>query len=136
SELMQEIGVHACTDITGFGFLGHIIQLAKNSKVGLSIQAYKVPFFPEVRDFANLGFIPGGLYRNRDFYTGSVRFAKTIPDYLKDLLFDPQTSGGLLICVSPQKAGKLIDALHHSGVTEAAIIGKTVTEHQGILEII
>jgi selenide,water dikinase len=131
SELMQEIGVHACTDITGFSFLGHSLQLAKNSKVGLNIQADTIPFFPGVKDLAGQGFIPGGLYRNRDFYFRSVKFAKTVPDYLRDILFDPQTSGGLLICVSPRKAGKLINAIHRAGITEAVIIGEAVTEHQG-----
>jgi selenide,water dikinase len=131
SELMQEIGVHACTDITGFSFLGHSLQLAKNSKVGLNIQADTIPFFPGVKDLAGQGFVPGGLYRNRDFYFRSVKFAKTVPDYLRDILFDPQTSGGLLICVSPRKAGKLINAIHRAGVTEAVIIGEAVTEHQG-----
>ena len=131
SELMQEIGVHACTDITGFGFLGHSLQLATNSKVGLEIRSDKVPAFPEVEKFINQGFIPGGLYRNRDFYGHSVEFAPAVPDYLRDILFDPQTSGGLLICITPRKAGKLIKAIQRAGITEAVIIGKTVAEHYG-----
>ncbi len=135
AELMQEIGVHACTDITGFGFLGHIIQLAKNSKVGLDINADAVPFFAEAKKFADIGYRPGGLSRNRDFYISSVKFAKTIPDYLRDILFDPQTSGGLLICVSPRKAVKLLDALHKAGMADACIVGEAVKKPEGMVDI-
>ena len=64
-----------------------------------------------------------------------VKFSDTVPEYLQDVLFDPQTSGGLLICVSPQKAGKLISSIHRRGVTEAVIIGKVVAEHKGLVEV-
>ncbi len=133
--VMQEIGVHACTDITGFGFLGHIIQLAKNSQVGLQIQADTVPFFPEAKGFAEQGLCPGGLFRNRDFYSTSVKFADSVPDYLQNVLFDPQTSGGLFICVSSRKAVKLLKALHKVGIADASIVGEAVTEHEGTVAI-
>jgi selenide,water dikinase len=135
SELMQAVGVHACTDITGFGFLGHIVQLAKNSKVGLDIEAGTIPLFSEAIDFARQGLRPGGLFRNRDFYSNSVNFADGVPDYLNDILFDPQTSGGLLICVSPRKANKLLNALHKAEVTDARIIGEAVGEHKGVITV-
>jgi selenide,water dikinase len=135
AELMQEIGVHACTDITGFGFLGHIVQLAKNSKVGLNVKAGTIPLFSEAIDFARQGLRPGGLFRNRDFYSNSVNFANGVPDYLNDILFDPQTSGGLLICVSPRKANKLLNALHKAGVADATIIGDAVSEHKGMVTV-
>jgi selenide,water dikinase len=135
SEIMLEVGVHSCTDITGFGFLGHIVQMAKNSKVCLNVQANEVPYFPEAVNFSNLGLNPGGLYKNRDFYLKDVNFASTIPDYLKDILFDPQTSGGLFISVSPRKSKRLLDRLVEAGIDAAAIVGEVIGEPAGIVKV-
>jgi selenide, water dikinase len=131
SALMQEIGVHACTDITGFGLLGHTQQLACNSGVGIEIKSKDVPLLPKVVDFVRQGFCPGGVQRNRDFYAPSVRFADKVPTEMQDILFDPQTSGGLLICVSARKASKLLNKLHEAGITEAAVIGSVLAEPTG-----
>ncbi len=136
SEAMQEIGVHACTDITGFGFLGHIIQLAKNSNVGLAIDSKSVPYFSEAKSYAESGYLPGGLTRNHDFYSPDVIFSDNVPQFLRNILFDPQTSGGLLICVSAGKVRKLINTLNRSGKTEAVIVGKVVAGRQGVVEVI
>jgi selenide,water dikinase len=130
-EVMQEIGVHACTDITGFGFIGHACQLAQNSHVGLMIDAVNVPVFEEVRDFINKGLCPGGLYRNRDFYGSKVEFGRNVPEYLKDVLFDPQTSGGLLIALAAESAVALLGRLSELGVKEAAIVGEVIEEPEG-----
>jgi len=130
-EVMQEIGVHACTDITGFGFIGHACQLAQNSHVGLMIDAVNVPVFEEVRDFINKGLCPGGLCRNRDFYGSKVEFGRNVPEYLKDVLFDPQTSGGLLIALAAESAVALLGRLSELGVKEAAIVGEVIEEPEG-----
>lgn len=131
SELMQEVGVHGCTDITGFGFLGHACQMAENSGVGFKLNSASIPFFPETEEFAKGGFCPAGLHRNREFYSKSVRFAKQVPEYMQDILFDPQTSGGLLISLAPEAAQKLLDRLHKANVPEAAIIGEVVSRPRG-----
>jgi selenide,water dikinase len=131
SELMQEVGVHACTDITGFGLLGHVCQIAQNSHVGIKINSSSVPIFAEVEEFARAGFYPGGLHRNRDFYGKNVEFSKQIPDYIQDILFDPQTSGGLLIALAPEAAGLLVKKLHKAGVKDAVIVGEIISKPKG-----
>ncbi len=135
SELMQETGVHACTDITGFGFLGHITQLAQNSRIGINIDSASIPFFPEAGEFAKQGLCPAGLQRNREFYSPHTNIASEIPAHLQDILFDPQTSGGLLICLAPKKAERLLNKLRQAGVAEAAIVGEAVSEPRGTVTI-
>ncbi len=128
SEVMQEIGCNACTDITGFGLLGHACEMIQNSEVGLKIRASSVPIFAEAVEFARMGMIPGGTYRNKEFRSRMVKVAAGLPDYMLDILFDPQTSGGLFISVSTPKADKLLSGLHKAGVLEAAIVGEVVAQ--------
>jgi selenide,water dikinase len=127
SEAMMAVGVHACTDITGFGFLGHACEMLEDTEVGMVINSSQIPFFAEAKTFAENGFIPGGMQRNRDFRKHMVNIASSVPDYLRDILFDPQTSGGLLIAVSKTKASRLLKTLHAGGVSDAAIVGEVVT---------
>ena len=136
SELMQEVGVHACTDITGFGLLGHAIQVAENSQVGIELHLASIPYFPEVIQFSQQGLCPGGLYRNKDFYSNRVKFINPIPEYMQDILFDAQTSGGLLICLSPRKAELLLDRLQQAGVKDAVSIGEVVSKPKGMVTLI
>jgi selenide,water dikinase len=131
SELMQEVGIHAGTDITGFGLLGHACQVAQNSQVGITIYPASVPFFPEAKEFAKRGFCPAGLQRNREFYSAAVEISTKTPSYLQDILFDPQTSGGLLICLDGRKAELLLNKLRQAGVEEVAIIGEVVSKPAG-----
>jgi len=131
SELMQETGAHACTDITGFGFLGHACQLVQNSRVGIKINPSSVPIFAEVEGFARAGLCPGGLRRNREFYGKMVEFSKQVPDYIQDILFDPQTSGGLLIVLAPETAKLLVNKLHKAGVQDAVIVGEVISKPKG-----
>jgi selenide, water dikinase len=135
SQMMVEAGVHSATDITGFGFLGHTIQLANNSQVGIKIDVDSVPFFPGVVDFAYQGLCPGGLHRNRAFYAPSVGTSRDIPVEVMDVLHDPQTSGGLLMCVDAKQAYRLLGKLKDAGLTEAAIIGEVVAGPAGIITI-
>jgi len=128
SEVMQEIGGNACTDITGFGLLGHACEMIQNSEVGLKIRASSVPIFAEAVEFARMGMIPGGTYRNKEFRSRMVKVAAGLPDYMLDILFDPQTSGGLFISVSTPKADILLSGLHKAGVLEAAIVGEVVAQ--------
>jgi selenide,water dikinase len=125
---MQEVGAHACTDITGFGFLGHACQLAQSSQVGIKVNSGSVPILTEAREFAKKGLCPGGLGRNREFYGKMVEFSNQVPDYIQDILFDPQTSGGLLISLAPETAELLVKKLHKAGVQDAAIIGEVISK--------
>ena len=131
SELMQEVGVHACTDITGFGLLGHACQIAQNSQVGIKVSSGSIPVFTEVEGFARAGLCPGGLHRNRDFYGKLVEFSKQVPDYTQDILFDAQTSGGLLIVLTPETAELLMSKLQKAGVQDATIIGEIISKPRG-----
>lgn len=135
AELMQEVRVHACTDITGFGFLGHAVQLAQNSRIGININVSSVPLFTKAAELARRGFRPGGLQRNRDFYSPCVKVAPELPAHVLDLLYDPQTSGGLLICLAASKAERLLSRLRQAGVKEAAVIGEAVSKPKGVITL-
>jgi selenide,water dikinase len=131
SELMREVGVSACTDITGFGLLGHACEMIEGVEVGMVVDSASVPYFPEAKALAEMGLVPGGLHRNRNFRAHMVEISKGVPRYLVDILFDPQTSGGLLISVSADKAPGLLNSLRKEGVGEAAIIGEIVDKQKG-----
>jgi len=131
SELMQEVGVHACTDITGFGLLGHAGEMAENSAVGMKIYSASVPVFARTVEFATMGLIPGGTHRNKQFRSKTVEFAGGLPDYLEDILFDPQTSGGLLISLGAAQAESLLARLHQAGTAEASVVGEVVDHPKG-----
>ena len=135
SELMQEVGVHACTDITGFGLIGHATQLAQNSEVGVVISSGSVPLLPGVEEFAKQGLCPAGLQRNRDFYSCTVVIEKEVPSHIQDILFDAQTSGGLLISVASGKANRLLEKLLDAGVKDAALIGEVIGRPKGTVTI-
>ncbi len=136
AELMQEIGVNACTDVTGFGLLGHASEMIEGTSVGMVVHSAAVPFFPETKELAEMGMIPGGLHRNREFRQSMVAINKEVPGYLADIFFDPQTSGGLLIAVSEQKVKMLLERMHREGIAEAVIIGEIVAEPKGKIIVV
>jgi len=135
SELMQEIKVHACTDITGFGLIGHVAQLAQNSRVGINIFSTLAPLLPRAEEFAKQGFYPGGSHRNKEFYSPCVKVANEVPSHMQAILFDAQTSGGLLISLAPRKAEVLLNKLRQAGVDDAVIIGEVVSEPRGVVTV-
>ena len=110
-ETMLRFDVHGCTDVTGFGFLGHAREMALASGVTLEIQAQNVPLLPGAMVAVQAGAIPGGLKNNRDFVSCAVEIGDDIDPAALELLYDPQTSGGLLIAVSDPDAAALLDAL-------------------------
>lgn len=126
--VMQDFSVHACTDITGFGFLGHLAEMVVDSGHGVRIQAENVPLYPEALEWAAMGLIPGGAYSNRSFRGTFVDFGAAISRRVQDLLFDPQTSGGLLIVVPAAESARLVDALKARGIAAAAVVGEVVAE--------
>ena len=113
--------VHAMTDVTGFGLIGHAREMALASNVALRLRARSIPILEGALDCVRAGHIPGGLNANRDFAECVVGYDGEIPDDLKTLLFDPQTAGGLLISIAPEKSLDLIQALNAAGVPAVEI---------------
>ena len=130
-EVMVEVGVNACTDITGFGLLGHAMEMAIASDVGIAIKSQSVPLFPEAEEYAKMGLVPGGTARNREFCSCRVEISGDISNEKMDILYDAQTSGGLFISVEGEKAQRLLEQLHAKGVKLAAIIGEVIEEPKG-----
>ena len=133
--MMQFPHVNACTDVTGFGLLGHASEMIENSDVGLSIQASSVPVFSEVQPFVEMGIIPGGLNRNRNFRLHMIETGPDCPPWLVDVFFDPQTSGGLLISLPKSDAQQLVKNMNEKGIEDAAIIGEVVAEPKGKITV-
>jgi selenide,water dikinase len=124
AEIMHHYPVHACTDITGFGLLGHLAEMITDSPFGIRIMTEKIPVVPETFDYAGMGLVPAGAHKNREFREAMVTFSPDIERTMQDILFDPQTSGGLLICLERDKAHDLLEAFREKGIREAAIIGE------------
>jgi len=136
SEWMQVVGTHACTDITGFGFIGHAWEMVKASRVGMIIRSEAIPIFPEALEYARSGLVPGGGYANRDFFSCRVDVDPHVASLVLDVLYDPQTSGGLLISLPPGKAEELVTILHREGNPDAAIVGEVVGAPQGRIKVL
>lgn len=135
AELMVQGSVHACTDVTGFGFLGHAAEMVENTDVGMLVYADAVPFFPGVRELAEKGIMPGGLHRNREFRAAQIETDPACPRWLADILFDPQTAGGLLIALPAGEAEALRGKMHAAGLKEAAIVGEIVQSPRGKIRL-
>ncbi len=130
AEVMDAYPVHACTDITGFGLLGHLSEMVVGSGCGIELQANTVPVLAETFKYAKMGMVPGGAIKNRSYRENMVEFDPSLEPSLQDIFFDPQTSGGLMICVDGQSAVELLNDLKENGVTEAAIVGTIVSQHR------
>jgi selenide,water dikinase len=110
-EAMQEVGINAATDITGFGLLGHLFEMASASDVKVELYADQVEFMTGTLEYANMGLIPGGAYTNREYLADKVEISPAVDPVIKDLLFSPETAGGILIAVSEEKADALRSAM-------------------------
>ena len=130
SQAMLEVGVNACTDITGFGLLGHALELAEASRVGLEIEAAALHIYPQVMELAAIGLVPVGSYRNREHYLPKVVNRERLAPEIVDILADPQTSGGLLIVVAADKLAQLTRQLEAAGC-DAFKIGRVIDDHAG-----
>lgn len=123
SEAMVEAGVHACTDVTGYGLLGHLHEMAEASGVAARLSAARVPFLPEAHRLAGQGAIAGGTARNVEYLQDKVDYDERVDEPTRLLLADAQTSGGLLIAVAPDRLNALEEALRRRGVSPVAQIG-------------
>ena len=126
STVMREFTVHACSDVTGYGLLGHAQEMASGSDVTLELEAKALPLLYGAVALAEKGFVTGGCKRNRDFLKDKVAVSPSIRAGLVEIAFDPQTSGGLLIAVPPGEADPLVAQLHASGVEAATVVGRAV----------
>ena len=127
SESMISVGVNACSDVTGFGLLGHLREMMEGSSLGARIYKSKVPVIEGTMDLLKQGIVPGGTMRNLDSLKSTVCWDKEISENDKILLSDAQTSGGLLISVNPNKADKLQQSLSETGTLSNQIIGEVYT---------
>lgn len=134
--LMLEHGVHACTDITGFGVLGHSLEMAEGSAMGIRLSSSRIPCYEESLDLIRKGTGTGVTRCNLRLVEGKLRVQGTLAEEKLTLLADPQTSGGLLMAVPPESADALLAALHNSGESRAARIGEVFAAHPSVLEII
>lgn len=126
SEVMLELGARGATDITGFGLLGHAYEMAESSGVTLSIQPASVPIAPGALELARRGFLSGGARRNREYAGDKVSSMLPIEKTLEDLLYDSETSGGLLISLPPEAASELVRRLRAKGHVHTTMIGEVL----------
>jgi selenide,water dikinase len=131
SEVMRRFPVHACSDVTGFGLLGHAAEMA-GQDVTIVLDAGKLPLLPDAADLAEQGFLTGGCRRNRNYLRDKVEIASSVRPGVREVAFDPQTSGGLLIALPRQHAQKLVRALRARGVEGARVVGAVVSRRRNL----
>ncbi len=135
SELVREHGAHACTDVTGFGFIGHLWEMADAGNVGVNVWVDRLPVFPNVLDLIRDGVTDAGVQMNKNSFEDKISFdADVAPEYSR-LLYASETSGGLLIAVSENKASALVDDLHNCGLEAAAVVGEITTENPSKIRV-
>ncbi len=128
-DIMVQFPIHSCTDVTGFGLLGHSCEMAEGSDVTIRLHWGAIPFLPGVYELAQMGLLPEGMYRNRDFAESRVKVEESVDLAMADLLYDPQTSGGLMMAVPESHAQALLRALQGE-IPTAAIIGEVLPRQE------
>ncbi len=136
AEIMTAFKISACTDITGFGLLGHIAEMICGTGTGVILESNKVPVLAEAYGFAAMGFVPVGAHKNREFRKNMVQASATFDPVLRDILYDPQTSGGLLVGCPEKDAPALLRRLHDAGIFEAAMIGFVTENTKNIIQLL
>jgi selenide, water dikinase len=135
AEVMQKYPVHACTDITGFGLIGHLAEMLEGAECGLKIVVENLPVIDAALEFSAMGMVPGGAHKNRSFREHMVDLGEGIDPSMRDILYDPQTSGGLCIAVAADSARALVDHLQSEGVEYATIFGEVVESPAGRIQV-
>ena len=136
AEIMKKYRIHACTDITGFGLLGHLAEMIENSTFSVILHSDDIPVIPGTTEYANMGLIPAGTYKNREFRERMIDISLSVDRSLQDILYDPQTSGGLLISVDISDADALVEDLRSNGVDQAIVVGEVQSEPMGQIVVI
>jgi selenide,water dikinase len=124
ADVMIDVGVHAATDVTGFGLLGHLAEMVRASRLSAHVQASSIPILPAARFLAEQGTIPGGTRRNLEAVTDTVEWSPEVDELARILLCDAQTSGGLLIAVPPERADALLAGLGAAETLAGSVIGE------------
>ncbi|HET7380084.1 MAG TPA: AIR synthase-related protein, partial [Gaiellales bacterium] len=132
---MLAVGVHAATDVTGFGLLGHLHSLLRASGVGATLDSARIPVLAGARELLARGAVPGGTKRNLESVRDAVRFAANIPEGERLLLADAQTSGGLLLVLPPERVERLQLALAREGLPAAPVIGSVTAGAAGTIDV-
>ncbi|HEX7411362.1 MAG TPA: selenide, water dikinase SelD [Bacteroidales bacterium] len=135
AELMAAYNVSSCTDVTGFGLLGHLSEMTMASKADATIWVDSVPFISGVAELVRAGAVPGGTLNNISYFSPGIIVEQSVSDVIKTLLFDAQTSGGLLIGLPKQHVDQLLTGLHSNGIIAAACIGEIVKEGTGVITV-
>lgn len=134
-EVVEKYDVSACTDITGFGLLGHCVEMASASEVTFELHVEDIAYLEEAISYAQMGLIPAGTYKNRGYSIDQVDCG-TVAEHYVDLLYDPQTSGGLLVSVSPEQAEEMIKDFAEKGMdTKISIIGKVLEKGEKLIHL-
>ena len=135
-QVVEKYDVSACTDVTGFGLLGHGVEMAEASEVTLELKVKDVPYLADAIDYAKMGLVPAGAYKNRGYSIGKVE-TEGIEEHYLDLLYDPQTSGGLLISVSPKELPQMMADFAAAGMeTKTAVIGEVKEKSDKLIRLV
>jgi selenide,water dikinase len=136
ASVLRNFPVHACSDITGFGLLGHALEMASGSNVTLVIEAVKMPLLRGAPRLAEKGYLTGGCKRNRDYLGDKMAIDPSVREGLVEVAIDPQTSGGLLVAVAKRHAAQLVDDLHAAGVEDAAAVGYATSQQKAWVRLV
>jgi selenide,water dikinase len=135
AEVISEFRVSACTDITGFGLIGHVAEMITGNAIGVTLESARIPVLAEAVEFASMGFVPVGAHKNREFRHNMVVAEDGFDPVLRDIFYDPQTSGGLLIGCGEDKVEALLKRLHDCGVEESAMVGYVTEDAANRIQI-
>jgi len=136
AEIMTAFKVSACTDVTGFGLIGHIAEMIYGTGKGVTIESNNVPVLAEADEFGSMGLVPIGAHKNREFRKDMLLAPDDFNPVLRDIFFDPQTSGGLLIGCTEKEASALVRAMHDGGIEEAAVIGSVTENKNSMIQLL
>jgi selenide,water dikinase len=136
SEIMLSFPVHACTDVTGYGLLGHAAEMAMGSRVTIVLESARLPLLPGAARLARAGCLTGGCNRNREYLKNKIIIDRSIPEDLVEVAFDPQTSGGLLIALPAGEAPALVEELQADGIRTATIIGHAAVHQEAWVTLV
>lgn len=131
SEIIMKYDVSACTDVTGFGLAGHSCEMISNTKIGFNLDFSKIKLLPDALSYARDGLVPAGTYRNKEFRINFIKDYAKLSDEIVDIIFDPQTSGGLLFTVNKKDTVSVLNELHKNNI-DAFCIGETIDEAEKI----
>ena len=135
AESMARCRVHACTDITGFGLLGHVSEMARGSGLSFRLFYSRIPLLPGTKEYSAMGMVPGGAYCNQTHFGPEISFSDKVPEMERIILYDPQTSGGLLIALPRAEGEKLLRICREKGIGEASLIGEVVPREKSLVTV-